>query len=656
MGVIRTSYPVAIYGLFMVRVGKLFASRVYHISLKTESAQGHRVWYHTSKKWSLIDFTMSHLMTFEDFLTAFFELFSQKTFRRADYLTYLNQADGTRGGDEASIVDTAIVGPLLGLLGFAPAERVYNQQRQNGRPDFAPTDPVYGTCFVVEDKSTSLALSFDLTNPDSHLSQLASYVRSTAVRLGWLTNGKQFMVWSFENPNKPICILDLDIPAAIREWQSNNPPALSPPVEKSLHDLFDLCRRESFADSQRLEREIGTNLEEWHAQALPLGTGSGNEAVLVEALQLLVMELQRDARRILDGHLTRYAEYADKVDRLTDDDPELAPRKLRELHDKVMSVLIYSCQLIWGLETQDIEAIEAILVRLEQEARAFFSPKEVLAALLDVINAARQRKYAAKPRAAQPMSNLDDVPSLRDVLQAYSEKTLDWHQRQALLRHDYKTDRNIYDDYTAWTSLVKETVLGGLNEVQLRDEFALQAAYVVFIRLLLIRVCEDKGVFPGRFISDGGLKHWQGDIERYFVFATGNPYDPLLDMAYANAQNIYAHFFTGRELFNWYHLDRQHFVMALHRLSRFNFKDVDSDIIGTIYNTYVSRKEKREKGQYYTPPEIVRYILDSVGYSGKAIIGSNKRLIDPACGSGSFLVTAAKRYVSAYSKYTWAGR
>src|SRR5260370_34386008 len=117
-------------------------------------------------------------------------------------------------------------------------------------------------------------------------------------------------------------------------------------------------------------------------------------------------------------------------------------------------------------------------------------------------------------------------------------------------------------------------------------------------------------------------------------------------MAYANAQNIYAHFFTGRELFNWYRLDRPHFVMALHRLSRFDFAGVDSDIIGTIYNTYVNRKEKREKGQYYTPIEIVNYILDNVVYSVRAIIGANKRLIDPACGSGSFFLADTHTFFS----------
>ena len=201
------------------------------------------------------------------------------------------------------------------------------------------------------------------------------------------------------------------------------------------------------------------------------------------------------------------------------------------------------------------------------------------------------------------------------------------------------------------TAIVQETMLGGLNENQRRDEFALQAAYVVFIRLLLLRVCEDKGVLPERFISDGGLRRWQEDIRRYFIFVNAdvNPYDTLLDLAYGNAQNIYAHFFTGRELFNWYSLDRTRFIRVLHQLSRFDFADVDSDLIGTIYNTYVERPEKKQKGQYYTPRSIVRYILDESGYvTGPSIIGPSKRLIDPACGSGTFLVEAARRLVAAY--------
>src|SRR5260370_41884433 len=175
-------------------------------------------------RWKRVVFTMSSSMDFADFLTKFFGLFVGKSFRGGDYLAYLKRP--TRSNDEASIVDTAIVGPLLGLLGFEPAERVYNQQRSFERPDFAPTDSVYGTCFVVEDKNTSLTLTFDLADPDSHFSQLAGYVRSTATYLGWLTNGRQFTVWDFHNRQNPNCIIDFDIPVAIQEWQSHNPPTL----------------------------------------------------------------------------------------------------------------------------------------------------------------------------------------------------------------------------------------------------------------------------------------------------------------------------------------------------------------------------------------------------------------------------------------------
>jgi type I restriction-modification system DNA methylase subunit len=545
-------------------------------------------------------------------------------------------------------VDTAIVGSLLTLLGFAPGEQVYNQQRPNGHPDFAPMDTVYGTCFIVEDKSTSLQLDFDLTNPESHLSQLLGYMRSSGVYLGWLTNGKQLTVWSFDKLNKPIRVINVDIPEIIFTWKSQNPPVLSSSIEEALYNLFDLCRKEVFADTKRLEQEIAISQEEWQAKALPLGTGSGNEAVLVETLQSLVAELQADAKRTLDGHLKRYDDYADRINRLSDDAAELATQQLKSLRSRMRVILTDNFQAIWGLEADDLLAIEDILTKAEQDVRAFSSPKEVNVALLVIINAARQRKYATKPKARQPMADFTEVPILHDIVHTYTEKIFTWHQRQALLRHDYRTDRLIQEDYANWTSLVKETSLGGLDEDRRRDEFALQAAYVVFIRLLLIRVCEDKGIFPHRFLSDGGIRHWQEDIERYWIFAQGNPYEPLLDLAYKNAQNIYAHFFTGRELFNWFKLDRQRFVMTLHRLSRFNFADVDSDIIGTVYNTYVNRKEKRDKGQYYTPSEIIHYILDGVDYNGKNVIGSNKRLIDPSCGSGSFLVAAAKRLVSAY--------
>ncbi len=45
------------------------------------------------------------------------------------------------------------------------------------------------------------------------------------------------------------------------------------------------------------------------------------------------------------------------------------------------------------------------------------------------------------------------------------------------------------------------------------------------------------------------------------------------------------------------------------------------------------------KARYYTPDWLAELVISEVGYDGN----SNKRFLDPACGSGTFLVLAMKR-------------
>jgi len=62
-----------------------------------------------------------------------------------------------------------------------------------------------------------------------------------------------------------------------------------------------------------------------------------------------------------------------------------------------------------------------------------------------------------------------------------------------------------------------------------------------------------------------------------------------------------------------------------------------------------SLEMRKQLGQYATPKEIARYIVKSVGYTpSKDIL--NKRLIDPACGSGAFMVEATRIYLTALKK------
>ena len=64
------------------------------------------------------------------------------------------------------------------------------------------------------------------------------------------------------------------------------------------------------------------------------------------------------------------------------------------------------------------------------------------------------------------------------------------------------------------------------------------------------------------------------------------------------------------------------------------------------YLHLVSQEMRKRLGQYVTPSVIVKYILDAAGYRDDADI-LDRRLADPACGSGIFLVEAVRVYLAA---------
>lgn len=590
------------------------------------------------------------MQTFDDFLPSFFTLFTQPQFRGQDFATYLQKLPTRRTNDEASVVDNAIVSPLLALLGYSPGEQMYNQGKRFGRPDFAPETPDYGVCFVVENKSTGLELELDPSDPESHLSQLAGYLRALGLQNGWLVNGARILVWKLNNAASPVLDYEIDIANALPQWNAGGADALDTATVQNLRLLFDQYRRETFADWEQIERHLGMDEDAWEQQALPLGASPQNQELFVGAVQTLLQDLQTDARNRLDTHLQRREDYDKKVNRSTDDPTETAHEQIDRLRESVIGEMRRVAPLV-GMEPEELSGFEESLYELERDPFAYLNTRELKEKTLSLINAARERKVGSDRRGSRAWTRWDNgLGALGTALEGFGDATFGWHRKRAFLGYDYRTDIQVFESYNVWKAMVQETMLGGLGDAERRDEFALQASYVVLIRLMLIRVCEDKGILRLRILSDGGIKIWQSQIERYYQFSKGNPYEPLLNMAFENAQNIYAHFFTGRELFNWYTLSRLRFIRVLRQLNRYQFADVDSDLIGTIYNTYVERPEKKQKGQYYTPPEIVRYILDESGYvTGAGIVGPNRRLIDPACGSGTFLVEAARRLVAAYS-------
>ena len=83
----------------------------------------------------------------------------------------------------------------------------------------------------------------------------------------------------------------------------------------------------------------------------------------------------------------------------------------------------------------------------------------------------------------------------------------------------------------------------------------------------------------------------------------------------------------------------------------YNFNIIPLDLISAIYEEFYSLEEKekgsgsqkRADGAYYTPPLLAEFVCSRV--LSPDVLKKNPRILDPACGSGIFLVEAFRRIV-----------
>lgn len=76
---------------------------------------------------------------------------------------------------------------------------------------------------------------------------------------------------------------------------------------------------------------------------------------------------------------------------------------------------------------------------------------------------------------------------------------------------------------------------------------------------------------------------------------------------------------------------------------RYDYTGMDMDVWKAVYQRFLSPEEVNKLGFVTTPDEIVDLILDLVGYMKEKEGLCKEKLLDPACGSGTFLVEALVR-------------
>ena len=87
------------------------------------------------------------------------------------------------------------------------------------------------------------------------------------------------------------------------------------------------------------------------------------------------------------------------------------------------------------------------------------------------------------------------------------------------------------------------------------------------------------------------------------------------------------------------------------RVARFNWSEAPPDTAAILYETVIPAEERRQLGEYYTPAWLARIMV-------RELVDNplNQRVLDPACGSGTFVAEAVAHFIKAAQSTNWEPR
>ena len=108
--------------------------------------------------------------------------------------------------------------------------------------------------------------------------------------------------------------------------------------------------------------------------------------------------------------------------------------------------------------------------------------------------------------------------------------------------------------------------------------------------------------------------------------------------------------FLEADFFGWYVNERSRSLADAIRAVAGEFLDFEpasaillpeakQDLLKEFYSSLVDEQIRHDLGEYYTPDWLAQHVLDRAGYDGDP----GARVLDPACGSGTFLVESISR-------------
>lgn len=218
-------------------------------------------------------------------------------------------------------------------------------------------------------------------------------------------------------------------------------------------------------------------------------------------------------------------------------------------------------------------------------------------------------------------------------------------------------DKQLLSDFTRFRELLSKNITKLNQDKHVTEEELDESVQRILDRLIFIRNCEDRGLEEKKLWESKNEIKVLKKLREIFTYYDENYNSKLFTYDPNDSKKIH--------LCDTLIIDNEilkEIIKSLYQTKdksfSYDFSAIEADVLGNIYEQYLGhvlkKSEKRakltngkthrkEQGIYYTPTYIVDYIVrDTLGklLKKKKIDADKIRVLDSACGSGSFLIKA----------------
>ncbi len=216
-------------------------------------------------------------------------------------------------------------------------------------------------------------------------------------------------------------------------------------------------------------------------------------------------------------------------------------------------------------------------------------------------------------------------------------------------------DKQLLEDFTVFREMLSKNITKLNQGKNITEEDLDEAIQRILDRLIFIRNCEDRELEAKTLLPN--LREWESRGKGQLI---------------KNLREVFAYFdkeynskIFAKHLCDDLYIDNEilhEIIEGLYytkdKTISYDFSAIEADVLGNIYEQYLghilkktekrakvteSRAHRKEQGIYYTPTYIVDYIIRNTVcelLKDKKTDPKKIRVLDPACGSGSFLIKA----------------